>query len=121
MYCSALLILIVFSLFDFKADWFEPRWRPSIEQTLSASETLSSLVRGNGTITDTVLETASLAVSAINGTSGSLASAAMDGVKRRIGGETVSVNASKSGLAWVKGILETRQIRLPCVDVIVRL
>ena len=29
VYCSILLFVLVFSLFDFHADWFEPRWQPS--------------------------------------------------------------------------------------------
>ncbi|KAK5107580.1 hypothetical protein LTR62_001023 [Meristemomyces frigidus] len=121
MYCSALLILIVFSLFDLRADWFEPHWRPSTEETLSVSESITSFISRNGTMTDTVLETASLAVSAFNAPGGPLASTAMEGVRRRIGGGNATTNAGKSEFEWLRSVLETRQLRLPCVDVIVRL
>nr|POF11400.1 hypothetical protein CFP56_44238 [Quercus suber] len=117
VYCSILLFVLVFSLFDFNADWFEPRWDPS---TLNASETLSSFVSGNATITDAIIETASLAVSAINGTGGSLASAAMEGIKKRVGGGGyASESASGSILEWSRGVLEKKQLRIPCVDVLV--
>lgn len=117
VYCSILLFVLVFSLFDFHADWFEPRWQPP---TLKTSETLSSFVSGNGTITDAIIETASLAVSAVNGTGGSLASTVMDGFKKRTssGGPGPT---SGSVFEWAKGVLEKKQLRIPCVDVLVRL
>ncbi|TKA60898.1 hypothetical protein B0A55_12051 [Friedmanniomyces simplex] len=99
VYCSILLFVLCASLIDFKADWFEPRWQPSTESTQTASETLSSFISGNATVTDAVLETASLAISVLNGTGGSLASAAMEGVKRRAGGGASNSSSSSSGSA----------------------
>ncbi|EMC96717.1 hypothetical protein BAUCODRAFT_148281 [Baudoinia panamericana UAMH 10762] len=119
VYCSILLFVLVFSLFDFQVDWFEPRWRPSQEQLTSVSEALSGLISGNATVTDAIVETASLAVSAINGTGGSIASAAMEGVKRRLSGGHTS--PATTGFEWLRGILEKKQFRIPCVDVVVRL
>jgi hypothetical protein len=66
------------------------------------------------------METASMAIAAINGTGGALASVAMDGVKRRMG-DGGNVTVSGSGFELVRGLLEKKQIRIPCVDVVVRL
>ncbi|KAM0714017.1 hypothetical protein Q7P37_010981 [Cladosporium fusiforme] len=118
VYCSILLFVLVFSLFDFHADWFEPRW-PS--HSISPSETASSYMSGNSTLAEAFMETAGMAVTAINGTGGSLASAAMEGVKRRMGDGGLNATASGSGFELVRGILEKKQIRIPCVDVVVRL
>ena len=115
MYCSILLFVLVGSLFDFHADWFEPRWQPSIPST---SLTASSLLSGNTTITEALSETASIAISAINGTGGSLASAASEAVKRRA---VEGTEISGSGFEWLRSLLEKRQMRIPCVDVLVRL
>jgi len=117
VYCSILLWVLILSLFDFKADWFKPRWQP----TQSATETLSSFISGNGTVTDAVLETASLAVAALNGTGGSLASAAMDSVKRRVGGGVGSGSANVTTFEALRGVAERWQIRIPCIDVTLRL
>lgn len=68
-------------------------------------------------------ETASIAVSALNGTGGSMVSAAMNGIKRRamVDSQEVHNSAAGSGLEWLRNFLERRQFRIPCVDVIVRL
>lgn len=123
IYCSLLLFILVFSLFDFQADWFEPRWHRS---PLAITETASSFLSGNATLTDALLETAGLAISAVNGTGGSLASAALDSVKRRMvnGADTpfaASASNGSIGFEWLRASLERRQFRIPCVDVIVRL
>jgi len=118
VYCSILLFVLVFSLFDFRANWFEPRWPAS---TTTASETLSSFVSGNATVSDAMLETASLALSAINGTGGSLASAALEGVKRRMGGGHATTPSNSNGFEWLRSLVDKKQFRIPCVDVIVRL
>lgn len=118
VYCSVLLFVLVFSLFDFSADWFEPRWQPSI---FSITETASSLVSGNATITEVLGETASFAISAINGTGGSLASAALDGVKKRVTNGGSGAAATSSGFEWLRSVLGRRGFSIPCVDVAVRL
>ncbi|KXT05430.1 hypothetical protein AC578_11112 [Pseudocercospora eumusae] len=84
VYCSILLFVLVFSIFDFSADWFEPRWNGN---ATALTKTVASFLGGNSTFTEVALETASLAVSAINGTGGSLASFAMDndGIGGRLG------------------------------------
>lgn len=72
-------------------------------------------------MTEAIMETASMAVTAINGTGGSIVSAALDGVRRRITGGTAGAAASGNGFEWVRGFLEKKQLRIPCVDVLVRL
>ncbi|WPH04074.1 Hypothetical protein R9X50_00695900 [Acrodontium crateriforme] len=102
VYCSILLFVLVFSLFDFHADWFEPRW-DAIQTTKSASESISSLISGNATLADAILESASLAVTAINGTGRSIASAAIEGARQRMG--TGSMNGSivtNGGFEWLR-------------------
>ncbi|KAH9845226.1 hypothetical protein Tdes44962_MAKER01236 [Teratosphaeria destructans] len=127
VYCSILLFVLVFSLFDFHADWFAPRLQQNAKAPLtSVTEALSGFISGNATITDAVLESASLAISAVNGTRGSLASAAMEAVRRRGGGSGTVVggegnNTTASGFEALRGLLEKKQVRIPCVDVIVRL
>ena len=119
-YCSILLFVLIASVFDFHGDWFEPRW-PLALSTESVKETLSSFVSANATNTDLMLETASLAFSAINGTSGTLASAALDGVRRRAGGGAMSVGATGVGFEWLRGVIEKMQLRIPCLDVSISL
>ncbi|KAK5133364.1 hypothetical protein LTR08_007798 [Meristemomyces frigidus] len=119
-YCSILLFVLIASVFDFHGDWFEPRWPPALT-TESVTGALSSFVSANATNTDLVLETASLAFSTINGTTGTLASAAVDGVRRRAGGGGSSVGTTGSGFEWLRGVLEKKQLRIPCLDVSISL
>lgn len=68
------------------------------------------------------MESAGMAVSAINGTGGSVASAAMDSIRERvIGSGEAAIVGSGNGFEWMRGFLEKRQFRIPCVDVLVRL
>lgn len=117
VYCSILLFVLVFSLFDFHADWFEPRWS---SLTGTAKEAASSYMAGNATLSQVIIETASMAVSStFNVTRGAVANATVDGAKRRLGAGGIS--NSTGGFDGIRGILERRQLRIPCVDVIVRL
>ncbi|QIX02059.1 hypothetical protein AMS68_007576 [Peltaster fructicola] len=117
VYCSILLFVLIFSLFDFNADWFEPRWP---KDAASPTETISSLLSGNATMSDALFETAAMAVTAINGTGGSLASSAMDGIKKAFTAQ-VPGNASIGGGDWIRAFAEKRQFRIPCLDVMVAL
>ena len=120
VYCSILLTILCFSLLDFNADWFEPRWQPAVP----VSETLSNFVSGNATVQEMIWETAGLAVSALNGTGGSLASAAIEGARRKAssGNITETASATTNGFEWLRSAVEKRGgIRIPCVDVTVRL
>jgi hypothetical protein len=68
-----------------------------------------------------LMETAGMAVTAINGTGGSLASAAIEGVKKRFEDGGIGATAGGSGFELARGFLEKKQFRIPCVDVVVRL
>lgn len=123
VYCSILLFVLVFSIFDFTADWFEPRWNSNAS---ALTTTITSFLGGNATLSEVVLETASMAVSAVNGTGGSLASMAMENVRQRITGEPSSaviatIPNGLSAFEWLRNILDRRQLRIPCLDVVVRL
>ena len=108
----------MFSLFDFHADWFEPRWQPS---TSKLTETASSLLSGNATIIETLSETASLTIAALNGTGGSLVSAALNGAKRKSEGGQFFAGLNENGFEALRNVVEKRQFRIPCVGVNVRL
>ena len=62
-------------------------------------------------------ETASLAVAALNGTGGSFLSTGLDSVKRKVPSGGINDN----GFEVLRNVLEKRQFRIPCVDVVVRL
>lgn len=89
-------------------------------------ETAASYLSGNATLTEVALETANLAVSAVNGTGGSLASTALDGVRRRMESESGSaifttIPNGMSAFEWLRNILDKRQLRIPCLGVVVRI
>jgi hypothetical protein len=114
----------VISLIDFSADWFEPRWSgPST----SINETATFLFSGNATLTDAVMETASLALSALNGTGGSLMSAAIEGVQRKVvtgnAGEVFAAGmpSGTNVFEWLRGLLEKFSFRIPCIGATIRL
>ena len=122
VYCSILLFVLVFSIFDFSADWFEPRWNMS---TSAVSETAAAYLSGNATLTEVVLQTA---VSVINGTGGSLASAAMGGVMKRKAEEgnatsavITSIPSGLNAFEWLRTILDKKQYRIQCLGVVVRI
>ncbi len=118
MYCSILLFVLVYSLFDFSADWFEPRWH----DTLSPIETASLYLNGNCTFTEAIVETATLAGVAVNGSVRAIAGAATESVRRRAMTGTALQGASTgNGTFWLRAFLEKRQVRIPCIDVLVRL
>ena len=93
------------------------------------SKTATSVLYVNATFTEAVLETASLALSAVNGTGGSIASATMEGLRERLMAEAapvVSATASNAmngtnGFVWLRTLTDKFQFRIPCLDVVVRL
>lgn len=88
----------------------------------TAKETVSSYMAGNATISEAIMETASMAVSAtLNLTQSALGNTAAAGAKERMSSTAMSVNNSSNGFDWLRGVLEKKQVRIPCVDVVVRL
>lgn len=68
-----------------------------------------------------MLETATLAVSAVNGAvNGTLAGAAMEGVKRKVGAGGGVGNVT-NGFEVLRSVVDKWQFRIPCLDVVVRL
>ncbi|OQO00044.1 hypothetical protein B0A48_14247 [Cryoendolithus antarcticus] len=118
VYCSILLFVLVYSLFDFSADWFEPRWH----DTLSPVETASLYLNGNCTFTEAIVETVTMAGMAVNGSARAVAGGVVDGVRKRMVTGTALQGASiGNGTFWLRAFLEKRQLRIPCIDVLVRL
>lgn len=118
VYCSILLFVLVLSIFDFHADWFEPRWQPS---TTRITEAASSLLSGNSTVMELLGETASFAIAAVNGTGGSLASVALESIRKRNSNNTLITGVNENGFEVLRSVMERRQFRIPCVGVNVRL
>ena len=120
VYCSVLLFVLVFSIFDWQANWFEPRWQPS---TARITEAASSLLSGNSTVIELLSETASFAIAAINGTGGgSLASVALESIRKRsTSNNTLITGVNENGFEVLRSVMERRQFRIPCVGVNVRL
>ncbi|KAF2232064.1 hypothetical protein EV356DRAFT_505666 [Viridothelium virens] len=133
VYCSLLLAILVLSLFDFRADWFEPRsslphspFSPSKSSLSSASScvpgnaTQGGDTTGGRTAQDNEVETLSLVVSAVVDTASSLAAAVVEGLKKRTVGEGGNgvAGASTEGLRALWG---KREWRVPCLDILLRL
>lgn len=107
--------MLVFSLFDFRADWFESRWQPSADPI---SKSFDSLLESNSTLVRSIGETASVGISAWNEIKTTTTAAAWDTARR---GVIANIPASMNGFEWLRSVLEKRQVRIPCVDVLVRL
>jgi hypothetical protein len=111
VYCSLLLAILVVSLFDFHTAWFEPRLSSDQFSSLPSNET--SPVR------DSMFETTSIIVSAVNSTAEAIAKAAVDGIRRKA--PSVSQVSGGTGFEWAKGLVGKKEWRIPCLDVLVRI
>ena len=84
----------------------------------TATAFFSSAGGANSTFTGALSNTTSALMSSFNGTGESgLNGSAIEALRRKLAGGAGSAN----GLEWLRGLLEKRQFRIPCVDVIVRL
>ncbi|KAL1987534.1 hypothetical protein VTN96DRAFT_3461 [Rasamsonia emersonii] len=141
IYCSALLLILFISschwsdrcFFDFRGDWFSPRFTSSpftymvpVNNSSSSSVALEQLdmKNANESLAKYLLET-------VNTTTTALAGAALEEAKRRLlnNGSSV-INATTEfrqeewtglGLEWLRSLLGRREWTLPCIDVKVRL
>lgn len=112
VYCSLLLAVLVFALFDFKADWFEPRHLSSANNSLPRQ--LEST-----TACQHILHTgASLALSALNATTSAFLNATSGQLGKRL---RPKPDWSGMGLEWAKGLSGRRELRVPCINAIIRL
>ena len=123
VYCSILLFVLIFSVFDFRSNWFESRWPPQ-PTLVTLAQTARSFLGPNATATDILGQTVASVASAINGTGDSLASRALEDMTNKgmelLGLQTTPVNAS--AFEWLRqALVEKRAIRIPCLDVHIRL
>ncbi|KAI9789292.1 MAG: hypothetical protein M1833_002434 [Piccolia ochrophora] len=121
VYCSVLLLILFISschwsdhcFFDLHSNWFEPRHLSSpLPNPIprAANESAASMMSAR--------QPSSLLAAAVNNTAAALASAAMEGLKRRI---DFRPEWTGIGLDWMRSLLGKREWRVPCVDVLLRL
>ncbi|KAF2454378.1 hypothetical protein BDY21DRAFT_102540 [Lineolata rhizophorae] len=111
VYCSLLLAILIISLFDFGGNWFEPR---SLASRVSAEPPAT-------TSPSALLETVSVLASAVNSTFDALATAAMDGWRRKTPLGGTAPEAGAGGFDAARTLFGRKEWRLPCLDVQVRL
>jgi hypothetical protein len=111
VYCSLLLGILVFALFDFHSNWFEPRYSNTVSS--AASELLSN---GTSPISDAVVETVSLMASAVNSSAAAAVDAVVGALTQRPPPEE---QLNSTAVEWIKGLLR-KEWRVSCVDVVVR-
>ena len=115
VYCSILLLILFASscywsdrcFFDLNSNWFEPRSTPS-----ESADQARNCAWSTGTEED------SLVLAAFNETAIALGSAAAGELRRRI---TTKPDWTGVGWQWAKGWIISREWRVPCLDVNIRL
>ena len=109
VYCSLLIIILVFSIFDFQRPWFETPADNAAGPAPDPNAT-SSLAAG------TLSETWAMAAATATSTARALSKAAVDCVKDK----TASApQHSGSWSEWAKGLAK-KEWRIECLDVVVR-
>lgn len=145
IYCSALLLILFISschwsdqcFFDFRGDWFSPRFGSQPPATTNLTAPLASYNQSsagtNANAADANNMTlpcddgslAGFVFDAINTTTSALAGAAVEEMQRRLvqnGSSALSREAwTGIGLEWLRSLLGRREWTLPCVNVKVRL
>jgi Bladder cancer-related protein BC10 len=127
IYCSALLLILFISschwsdhcFFDFRGDWFSPRFTSSrIASGNSSSITAGDPGFNNESLAGYIMET-------MNSTTAALAGAVFEETKRRFlnngSAEIKQEEWTGIGLEWLRSLLGRREWTLPCIDVKVRL
>ncbi len=112
VYCSLLLAVLVIAFFDFQADWFEPR------HLSSAPATCSNETNSSAPLQHVLAEGATFPASAVNQTAGSLVEAVAGAVSKKI---PERLGWTSLGTEWIKSVASKREIRIPCVNAIIRL
>ncbi|KAL8856421.1 MAG: hypothetical protein Q9178_006991 [Gyalolechia marmorata] len=124
VYCSILLLILFISscywsdhcFFDIHSNWFEPRHISSpIPNPLSQAhgDPNNCTADENGT--------SSFLVNTVNETATTLATAAIEAVKRRVTVQNRSEEWTGVGVEWIRSWLGAREWRVPCLDVYIRL
>lgn len=128
IYCSALLLILFLSschwsdhcFFDFRGDWFSPRFASSpVTYTVPSNASIAAdkVEFGNESFARYVIE-------AVNTTTKALAGAALEEARKGFTNGTVETRQEEwtgMGLEWLRSLLGRREWTLPCVDVKVRL
>ncbi|KAL1967306.1 hypothetical protein VTN77DRAFT_3352 [Rasamsonia byssochlamydoides] len=141
IYCSALLLILFISschwsdrcFFDFRGDWFSPRFTsspftytvPVNSSSLVGADQADLMKSANESLARYLLET-------VNTTTTALAGAAVEEAKRRLlnstsNGTLLTTTEFRQeewtgiGLEWLRSLLGRREWTLPCIDVKVRL
>jgi len=126
IYCSALLLILFISschwsdhcFFDFRGDWFSPRFTSSRIPSGNSSSMAGDPGCNNENLAGYIMET-------MNSTTAALAGAAFEETKRRfLNNGSVEMKQEEwtgIGLEWLRSLLGRREWTLPCIDVKVRL
>jgi len=112
VYCSLLLAVLVFALFDFKADWFEPR------HLSAAGNSPSNMLEDTMSFQGLLHSGTSLALSALNATAGTFLNLTTEQISRRA---RPRPEWSGLGLEWAKSLSGKRELRIPCINAIIRI
>lgn len=117
VYCSLLLAILVLSLFDFRANWFEPRYATTSSNTLLDGISDSTVGTATNIAHNAVIETISAVASKINATT-------MDAIHSIVGDAAQRSQENETWTRafgeWVRGVLR-KEWRIECFDVVVRL
>jgi len=133
VYCSFLLLILFASschwsdhcFFDFSANWFSSPSSLSSSSPLSSSNytsvgtSNSSEAMSNATFTqDTPIDQALMYLGAFNQTAAAIAASKIQELGSKL---PQRAEWTGIGVGWLRSLLGTREWRLPCVDVYVRL
>lgn len=111
LYCTLLLFLIIITLFDFQSNWFG-------DAAQSATGTSESRCNDTSTISDTLKASATLASSVLNETAAVALDLATGRLQRLAGGRW---SWGRTGLEWLKDIAQRRELRINCINTVIRL
>lgn len=112
VYCSLLLAVLVVALFDFNVDWFASPWE-RIQESYAANQTqkLSTFSRTFG-------KSASLLASAANTTAEAVLNLA---ATRSAAKATERSLWSLIGLNWLKEAIADGELRIDCLNAVIRM
>jgi hypothetical protein len=120
VYCSFLLAILVVALFDFRADWFEPRYlySPPLSSHSAQNSTKAASPLAQNSSSFSFFDTLSLFGAVMNETAAALANSVAETVKGRAAEAGSAANGTL--VEWLRGALR-REWRIGCLDVVVRL
>lgn len=121
IYCSLLLTILVFCVYDFHNNWFEAQLPSTLStDTPQASFAQEAAGQGpNGVIQNAVMESASIVASIANSTASGVVQSAVSAMKRKLSLE-VQPPVQISVGEWLRELLGKKEWRIPCIDVSVR-